>query len=246
MLQLFFGPDASYTSCYQQELVEFAASSTPVHAHADVPCGGGKSMAWMLPVAACLLYGRHSVSGKCTIVVLPYKFLAAFQTKATSSFLLECTDAWIATYNASDFSRNKFPDYLSHDDFLPDIVFLTIDALSIIIEKHKPHLARFCQSGYIQCLIIDEIHISLTEDFCPAYESLTKMPSFGVPILTMSGSLPCQFRPSVLRYLGRSTEDDDGCSGEVKLIGGGDVLGYFPHDFTFCCRVMTSSKVVAV
>ena len=34
-LRLFFGPGASYTSIHQQELVEFAASSTTGHGHAD-------------------------------------------------------------------------------------------------------------------------------------------------------------------------------------------------------------------
>jgi superfamily II DNA helicase RecQ len=245
-LRVLIGPDAEYTSVHQQELVEFAALSTSEHGHADLPCGSGKSMAWTLPVAARLLSQRQPVSGKCTVVVLPYKFLAAFQTKATSSFLLECMDAWIATYSASDFCANKIPDELAHGDVLPDIVFLTIDALAMIMEKHMPLFARLCRSGHVHCFIIDEIHTLLTEGFHPAYESLTRLPSFHVPILTMSGSLPSQFRSSLLRYLGMSSEDDDGCSGEVHLLGGGDVLGYFPHDFSFSCTVMNDPKAATV
>jgi len=101
-LNLFFGDGASYTSCRQQELVEFVASSKSGHAHADLACGAGKSMAWTLPVAARILSGRRA-SGKCTIVVSPYKFLSAFQTEAASNFLNNTVDAWIVALNASDF-----------------------------------------------------------------------------------------------------------------------------------------------
>lgn len=244
-LQLFFGPDASYTSHYQQELVEFAASLLPVHAHADVPCGGGKSMAWMIPIAARLISGR-SASSKCTIVVSPYKFLSAFQVEAATSFLSECVDAWVVALDASDFHRSSIPDELISEDFLPDLLFLTIDALAAFINNHRPHLSQLCRKGLVSRFIIDEIHTILTEDFRPVFGALSRLPSLGVPMLTMSGSLPGQFCPSVLRHIGMST---DGVSipgmGEVRMIGGGDVLGDFPQDFSFACNVVNSPKEIS-
>jgi hypothetical protein len=127
-LRLFFGLGASYTSVHQQELVEFAASPTSGHGRADLPCGSGKLMAWTLPVAVRPLSGRRA-SGKCTIVVMPYKFLSAFQTDAATQFLEHAVDVWIVTLNAAAFHRSSIPDELSVDNIIPDLLFLTIDAL---------------------------------------------------------------------------------------------------------------------
>lgn len=97
-------------------------------------------------------------------------------------------------------------------------------------------------------VVIDEIHTILNEGFRPVYESLTQLPSFGTPILTMSGSLPWQFCSSLLRYIGVSTDDGASLlgSGGVRLIGGGDVLGDFPLDFTFGCEVVWSPRELSI
>ena len=243
-LRLLIGPEASYTSPHQQQLVEFAAFSTLEHAHGDLPCGAGKSMAWLLPLAARLLSGRRAASGNCTFVVSPYKFLSAFQMEATSAFLQKHTDPWIVSYNASDFRGRKFPNELSLADILPDVVFITIDALAAFLEDHKPVLSRLCRNGLIQRFILDEIHTLLTEGFRPVYESLSLLPAFGVPILTLSGSLPREFRSSLLSYIGMSTSLTG--YGEVKLIGGGDVLGPFPSDFKFSCMASTNPRKLTI
>ena len=241
-LRLFFGPGASYTSIHQQELVEFAASSTTGHGHADLPCGSGKSMAWTLPVAARLLSGRRA-SGKCTIVVMPYKFLSAFQTDAATQFLERAADVWIVTLNAAAFHGASVPDELLVDPIIPDLLFLTIDALAAFNERHKSCLARLCRNGLIHRFIIDEIHTLLTEDFRSAYQTLRELPSFGIPILTMSGSLPHEFRSTLLRYIGMNNDTvASPGTGEATIIGGGDVLGDFPADFTFCCCVQSSPR----
>lgn len=237
MLRVFFGPNAEYKSPAQRELVEFAAMDTR-HGHGDLPCDAGKSMSWTLPVAARLVFGRTS-SNCCTVVILPYKFLAAFQYEAACAFMENKTDAWIEILNASDFCRESLPDALAVDGVVPDLLFLSIDALSEFTARHAPSLARLCRSGLIHRFIIDEIHTILVEGFRPAYECLAKLPSFGCPILTLSGSLPSEFRENVMGYIGM--QGDVLCSTSqngVKVIGGGDVLGRFPSDFTFSCNVV--------
>jgi superfamily II DNA helicase RecQ len=243
-LRIFFGPDAEYTSSGQQQLVEFSSSQNSGHGHADLSCGSGKSMAWTLPVASRVLFGRHSSSALCTVVVLPYKFLSLFHTEAACSFLENHTDAWIVTLNASDFGHTSPPDALSVDGILPDILFISIDALAACIERHCARLARLCREGRIHRFIIDEVHTMLVEEFRPAYQCLARLPSFGVPILTMSGSLPQQFRASLLEYVGLSASRDS--MSDVTLIRGGDILGNFPSDFSFSCNVVRSPRDMAL
>lgn len=243
-LHIFFGPSAAYTSVDQQELVEFSAGARTGHGHADLPCGSGKSMAWTLPVAARLLSGRIG----CTIVVSPYKFLSSFHKEATCQFLEGTTDAWIVALNGSDFRGTSLPDELSVDGIVPDILFLSIDALAAFVERQRPRLARLCREGSIHRFVLDEIHTILVEGFRPVYETLAQLPSFGVPILTMSGSLPIQFRHTVLKYIGVAADGPSipGSAGDVKMIGGGDVLGEFPSDFSFSCNVVQSPREVAI
>ena len=57
----------------------------------------------------------------------------------------------------------------------------------------------------------------------------------------MSGSLLQQLQESVLSYIGMITNGVSAPSfGNVKIIGGGDVLGHFPTDFTSGCHVVQS------
>ena len=59
----------------------------------------------------------------------------------------------------------------------------------------------------------------------------------------MSGSLPREFRSTLLRYIGMNNDTSASPgTGEVTLIGGGDVLGDFPADFTFGCCVQNSPR----
>jgi superfamily II DNA helicase RecQ len=182
-LRLFFGPDAAYTSASQQELVKFAASSDSGHGHADLPCGSGKSMAWTLPIEASLISGRRA-SCKCTIVVSPYKFLSAFQTKAATQFLDKAVDVWIVTLNSSDFQGSSVPDELMVGDVIPGLLFLMIHALAAFLSRQRSRLARLCWNSFIDRFVIDEIHTLLIEDFLSAYRCLQQLPSFGVPITT--------------------------------------------------------------
>lgn len=63
---------------------------------------------------------------------------------------------------------------------------------------------------------------------------------FGVPLITMSGTLPPPFRPYLLKALGM----DSGNVNDVQIIVGGDVVGDFPRDFKFDCHVVDDIKKV--
>jgi hypothetical protein len=64
----------------------------------------------------------------------------------------------------------------------------------------------------------------------------------------MSGSLPRQLRDCVLSYVGTISDDVGGANScvDTKVIGGGDLLGNFPSDFTFGCRVVDSPRELSV
>jgi hypothetical protein len=178
--------------------------------------------------------------------VLPYKFLSAFQKEAASRFLENIVDVWISTLNATDFRGSSVPDELLVDEIIPDLLFLTIDALSALMEKQKPRLANLCRKGLISRFVVDEIHTLLVEDFRSVYQCLQQLPSFGVPILTISGSLPKPFRSTLLGYVGmQHLEVPIGGTNGVKLISDGDILGGFPSNWEVrIAFLITSTRLV--
>jgi hypothetical protein len=178
--------------------------------------------------------------------VLPYKFLSAFQKEAASHFLENIVDVWISTLNATDFRGSSVPDELLVDEIIPDLLFLTIDALSALMEKQKPRLANLCRKGLISRFVVDEIHTLLVEDFRSVYQCLQQLPSFGVPILTISGSLPKPFRSTLLGYVGmQHLEVPIGGTNGVKLISDGDILGGFPSNWEVrIAFLITSTRLV--
>ena len=219
----------------QHRLVESSVSR--IHVVANVPCGDGKSLAWTLPAVAARLKGVHS---GCTIVVAPYKFLTFFHSEAASSFL-DPFDGYVEVLGSDSFGPQTFPGELADERVLPDIVFVSPEALRNLIQYQSARLGRLCSGGHIHRIIVDEIHTLFMEEFRSVYEYFPRLSTLGIPVTVMSGTVPPPFRDHLLRYLGLSRE---GLTPEI--IDGGDVLGHFPRDFRFGCRVVKAPVQEAV
>jgi superfamily II DNA helicase RecQ len=240
-LEYSFGQGASYTCEAQKSLVKSMLS--PTHCHASLPCGAGKSMAWLLPLVAKAL--KNSSQQAFSIVVLPYKFLASYHCQMADTFL-RSLNVWVAMFQPNEFGPTSFPTDLQDDTILPDIVFLSLDGLNRLIKHQVARLRRLCQHGKVTTMFLDEIHTIFFEGFRSSYEMLPRLASLGIPIVTMSATVPRPYLPHLLRYL-KMTETIDGPMSDVTILDhGGSVTGYFPLDFRFRLAVSVSPNDYAL
>jgi superfamily II DNA helicase RecQ len=234
-LEYSFGQCATYTCKAQETLVNSMLLRS--HCHANLPCGAGKSAAWLLPLVANAT--RNSVHQGFSIVVLPYNFLASYHRQSAETFL-RSHNVWVASFHTNDFGPAKFPQELQDNDILPDIVFLSLDGLNLFIKHQFARLLRLCQYGKVTRIFIDEIHTVFTEGFRSSYESLPRLASLGIPVVTMSATVPKPYLSPLLRYLKLSATVDGLVDDVITVDHGGSLLGHFPTDFHFRVAMSTS------
>jgi hypothetical protein len=91
-------------------------------------------------------------------------------------------------------------------------------------------------------IVIDEAHTILSEmSFRDKYKVYSKLPSLGIPIVVMSGSLPIFAVTRFAKQLGLSKTND---LSDVKVILGSHVVGRFPPGFEI--KVSITSRYVYV
>jgi superfamily II DNA helicase RecQ len=231
-LRVMHGPSAKYFDDQQRRMIWLSANGQQKHCHVGLRCGGGKSMSWLLPVLARHIFG---LSNGSSVVVLPYKFLLEHQFNTALrlfgrvSYGLQCL-----AVKGSDVTRESIPPDLRHEK-LPSIIFMTIDALSNLLSFHIGYVRQWAERKLLWKFFIDEIHTIFTESkFRPSYECLRKVSQFGVPIVTLSGSLPPRLLPSLLHYIGMSK---DALLQDVDVVESGDPVG---NDFTFSVQQVKS------
>ena len=227
-LEYSFGRGASYTCKAQERLVN--SMLLRKHCHANLPCGAGKSAAWLLPLVAKA--SRNSGQQGFTIVVLPYNFLASYHRQSGENFLRNL-NVWVTLFHSTDFGPAKFPQELRDDNILPDIVFLSLDALNLLIKHQFSRLERLCRHGKVARIFLDEIHTLFIEGFRSSYESLPRLASLGIPVVTMSATVPRPYLPHLLRYLKLSATNDGPVDDVITVDHGGSLLGHFPSNFRF-------------
>ncbi|KAI2489103.1 hypothetical protein MHU86_25492 [Fragilaria crotonensis] len=89
-------------------------------------------------------------------------------------------------------------------------------------------------------IVIDEAHTILSETcFRDKYKVYSKLPSLGIPIVMLSGSMPTFAVSKFTKQLGLSNADD---MSDVKVILGNHVVGKFPSGFKI--KVAVSSLYV--
>ena len=153
--------------------------STDRHVHVTAPCGSGKSSSFLVPA---LVNAQVSHSTGCRLVVLPYKFLVAHQVAAVVDRLSSSFGVWVESLLGTDVARSRLPAVLSVNDTLPDLIFLSLEAIGGLLLYHFDSLLSLCRSRSIERIYIDELHTILSEPFRPHYEQLRRIGSLGVPV----------------------------------------------------------------
>jgi superfamily II DNA helicase RecQ len=226
-LRALFGQVAEYTSSEQKEMVLVVANETSRHAHFGLPCGSGKSVAWLAPVVADFLAGNEI---KTIVVVLPYKFLVDYHLKSAND-KLGAFDISVLGFTGKDIRQSTIlPEGLRSSVALPNLLFLSLEGLVNLLKFHTTTVKGWVADKAVRRFIIDEVHTIVGETFRSAYEFLPSLATYGVPIATMSGTLPSPMVPFVLRYLGLTTEENQE---DIDILEVKDCLGSFPASFRF-------------
>ena len=227
-LRLLVGPGADWTSPRQGRMVGLAASLDGRHAHIGLSCGSGKAMVWMAMLVARIIAGR---SHKTIFVVLPYKFLMEHHLESAKSKGIEASiDMSIFGFTADDIGMSALPPCLADQLLLPDLCFLTMEALGKLVTYHALRIKEWVTAGLIHRIVLDEVHTIFAERFRSAYDVLPRVVCLNVPMITMSGSLPAGFKNHLLFHLGMCTPLT---LGDVDLVESDDLLGTFPTGFRF-------------
>jgi hypothetical protein len=224
-----------YLTCQQKELI-----SVPSQCVGLLAPGEGKSECYLVPTLARKL----SKKDENTITyVSPYNFLVAFQdpkARCCFSYPAVFSSLGIRTFlfQGSDFQDGTLPDVLESPHDLPDILFMNVDAISNLLEFHKPVVMSWVSLKKLDWIVLDEVHTMISEScFRDKYRVNQLLPSVGVPIIALSGSIPTFLITRFLQKLCLSTKED---LSAVKIIRGTDIIGNFPPGFTFDAIVDTS------
>lgn len=225
-LVALYGNDAGYLCLAQKAMMEASVSSRVRHMHASLPCGGGKSAAWLLTVAAAKVANKTC---GMIIVAAPYKFLAMTHSEAAAVLLGSRFGAKTACLLGSDIRDNGIiPAVLERDDNLPDILFLSLDAAVKLVRQHEGLIGRWAKAKLISRLILDEAHSLFGESFRDIYEELPFLASFQVPITTLSATVPTTLLPQLMSYLNMTNNPS---LDDMQVVSGDDLFGTFPAGF---------------
>ena len=130
---------------------------------------------------------------------------------------------------------------------LPDLLFVTIDALDHLLKEHESVLTVWQRKKLVGRVFIDELQTLFCElfrDACTAHHHLAK---FGFATTCLSGNMPFSLVPQALACCGIHDTQDE-FMGDVDVFLGGDVMGEFPVGFNFSCHVSQNvcNKAVSV
>jgi superfamily II DNA helicase RecQ len=220
----------SYLSVQQKELVEFGYGTTltnkPQHCLALLAPGEGKSESYIIPTIARILANQKA---KTIIHVSPFRFLAGYQFAMTSAALDKLAlKSSICVFTGRDItSEGALPEELRDTENLPSLLFLNLDAMNNLFKFFSEVIKSWVK--VVDKIVIDEAHTILSEmSFRTKYRVYSELPSLGIPIVVLSGSLPVFAVPRFSKQLGLSNTDD---LSDVKVILGSHVVGRFPQGF---------------
>ena len=193
------GPNSQFLDKAQKNMVWFAANASTKHSMVGIACGGGKSMAWILPSVARELQGWEA---QLDLVVTPTKFLMEYHVASARACIGPVLSGHgICGLAACDIDPHEAPPFFC-GAVPPLILFITVDALASVFRWHSEKLQRLVDSRQVAHIFIDEAHTLYSDiSFRPVYESLPKLAGLGRPIMCLSGSLPDPLVPPLVRYL---------------------------------------------
>lgn len=230
-LRFIYGPGASYQCDLQKKMVQCSSLELDSSVHVSLPCGAGKSLTWLVPVAASKIKNKEL---GMILVLLPYSFLVEYHYQRAKQCLARKLDVTVERVTCHDFADNELPRCLSDEDSLPDIVFLNLESFGKLTTSHKATLNRWSRDKRIFRVVIDEVHTVYGEVFRDSYSSLCSVGTLACPVLTLSGTLPLSFVRPLMKTLHLVSNDD----GKITTVHRPDVVGEFPLGFSFQCNIV--------
>jgi superfamily II DNA helicase RecQ len=231
-LRELVGKRATFRNAQQREMVKISSNMYLRHAFAGLPCGHGKSMAWMVPIVASFLTGRDV---GLRIVVLPYKFLLGHLVERAKSQLGVLHDRLSVEFlESSDIAEDTVPRILvSNSRDVPALLFLNLDGAVKLMRYHMDFLQKLASENILKRIYVDEFQQLIVEfGFRSPYQGLRELGRIGAPVLCLSGSLPSAMAMHLMSYcrLKIGTQPDS-----VEIIEGLDPIG---DGFTFDIHVV--------
>jgi hypothetical protein len=199
-LKELLGRKANYRSVDQNRMIDIAANSVVRHAFVGLPCGHGKSLSWMVPTMASYLSGRHV---GLRIVILPYKFLLGHIVHHATSLLgLLEEKLRVHFLDSSQIDKESCPDVLTGKD-VPALIFLNLDGAALLIRFHLARLQALARQNILKRVYLDELQQLVVEyGFRSSYQCLRELGRIGIPIMCLSGSMPCEIAMYLMSYCG--------------------------------------------
>jgi len=198
-LRVLTNVHAGFLSKMQQDMVLDACNNTGKHSFCSIGCGGGKSMAWIIPTIREHLKGLRP---KMRIVILPYCFLIDHHMNSTKSLFGQCNCIDVEYLKGKDVQDNVVPNILRDKDSLPSILFLSLEATTLLLQHHLTHLEDLAKLELCQKIYIDECHTIFSEmNFRSKYLILGRLAVLNIPIICFSGSIQTHFIKDLLSFL---------------------------------------------
>ena len=234
-LRLLCGPSATFHSKNQQEMVNICCNDRDRHNFFGIECGGGKSMAVLVPVTAEFLLKRQT---GIRVFVVPYGFLKDSLHKAFEH-RLACVgpNIKVLSLSAADISNDssdRLPPILVDDISSVNILILTLDAAANLAKYHSWFLQSLSRQGRLSSFYFDEIQTMVTEfGFRGVYQAIRDFAQYKCPVSILSGSFHPDLVAPTMTYLGLdshvSREDgeqrDSDSEIDMNILHTKDVLG---------------------
>ena len=219
---------SNYKSNLQEQMVLQAAFPDNRHSIFSLPCGSGKSSAWLVPTVGAKLVGKPRAM---SIVVSPCVFLAEHLKQAATEVTPDGLDVRVEIATGSHITQHSLPLILQHEDFLPDILVVNVVGLDNLVTCHPVTVNRWVRGCKVETIFVDEIHTLYGETFRDSYDALPKLARLCVPVAVMSGSLPPELLPQTMEYLRLYVPSNNNTM--YNSVSGGNPIGTFPVGFKF-------------
>ena len=104
-----------------------------MHCLCGIGCGGGKSLAWILPIIQRTISGCTS---KMNIVIIPYCFLLKHHYTATTELIQATHNFNVEALTGRDIEDNILPNYLRDRETLPALLFISLEGIAKLLKYH--------------------------------------------------------------------------------------------------------------
>jgi DEAD/DEAH box helicase len=180
-------PKADWT-CPEQQLAASIGFTTRSNLMISMPCGSGKTIAFILPTLAA----KRGLS----LVIVPYRSLLADMAKNIKRY-----DVQFVVWDSE--SKKLFQPVPDNVQRLVDGQVRFILAVEDTVVRNDESIAfidMITERGMLNNIVIDECHqLVMSRNYRDVHRRLEQLSLLGVPLIFSSGTLPRGFRNMIMR-----------------------------------------------